>query len=60
MHVKFLEDTKLEGVASMLQYRIRTQKDLDHLETWSEINMMKRNKDKCKIKRTNTTWGITG
>uniref|UniRef100_A0A674JM42 Reverse transcriptase domain-containing protein n=1 Tax=Terrapene triunguis TaxID=2587831 RepID=A0A674JM42_9SAUR len=47
--IKFADDTKLGGVASALEDRIKIQNDLDKLEKWSEVNGMKFNKDKCKV-----------
>uniref|UniRef100_A0A8C4Y200 Macro domain-containing protein n=1 Tax=Gopherus evgoodei TaxID=1825980 RepID=A0A8C4Y200_9SAUR len=46
---KFADDTKLGGVASALEDRIKIQNDPDKLEKWSEVNRMKFNKDKCKV-----------
>ncbi|CAM5075370.1 unnamed protein product [Eretmochelys imbricata] len=47
--LKSEDDTKLGGVASALEDRIKIQNDLDKLEKWSEVNRMKFNKDKCKV-----------
>ncbi|CAM5094356.1 unnamed protein product [Natator depressus] len=47
--IKFVDNTKLGGVASALEDRIKIQNDLDKLEKWSEVNRMKFNKDKCKV-----------
>ncbi|CAM4578709.1 unnamed protein product [Lepidochelys olivacea] len=47
--IKFADDTKLGVVASALEDRIKIQNDLDKLEKWSEVNMMKFNKNKCKV-----------
>ncbi|CAM4569741.1 unnamed protein product [Caretta caretta] len=38
--IKFAKDTKLGGVASALEDRIKMQNDLDKLEKWSEVNRM--------------------
>lgn len=46
MLIKFAADTKLEGVASTLQDRIRIQ---NNLENWSEISKMRLNKDQCQV-----------
>ncbi|CAM5129309.1 unnamed protein product [Eretmochelys imbricata] len=47
--IKFEDTTKLGGVASGLEERIKIQNDLDKLEKWTEVNRMKFNKDKCKV-----------
>lgn len=39
----------VRGVASTREGRSRIQNDFDELEKWSEINMMKFSKDKCKV-----------
>ncbi|CAM4587276.1 unnamed protein product [Lepidochelys kempii] len=38
--IKFVDDTKLGGVASALEARIVIQNDLDRLEKGSEVNRM--------------------
>ncbi|CAM4630454.1 unnamed protein product [Lepidochelys kempii] len=47
--IKVVDDTKLGGVVSALEDRMKIQNDLEKLEKWSEINRMKFNKDKCKV-----------
>uniref|UniRef100_K7EWB1 Reverse transcriptase domain-containing protein n=1 Tax=Pelodiscus sinensis TaxID=13735 RepID=K7EWB1_PELSI len=47
--IKFADDTKLGGVATALEDRVKIQNDLDKLEKWSEVSRMKFNKDKCKV-----------
>ncbi|CAM5081660.1 unnamed protein product [Natator depressus] len=47
--IKFEDDTKLGGVASALEDRIKIHNDLDKLEKWSEVIWMKFSKDKCKV-----------
>ena len=46
---KFADDTKLGGVVGMLEGRARIQSDLDKLEAWTKRNLMRFNKDKCKV-----------
>jgi len=46
---KFAENAKLCGVVDMLEGRDAIQRDLDRLERWACVNLMKFNKAKCKV-----------
>ena len=47
--IKFASDTKLCGMVDILEGRDAIQRDLERLERWAWANLMKCNKDKCKV-----------
>ncbi|KAK4822655.1 hypothetical protein QYF61_018607 [Mycteria americana] len=47
--VPCLDDTKLSGVADTLVGQGTIQRDIDRLERWARLNLMKFNKAKCKV-----------
>ncbi|KAK4831278.1 hypothetical protein QYF61_016748 [Mycteria americana] len=46
---KFAKDTKVCGVANMLEGRDAIQRDLGRLERWAPTNLMKFKKAKCRV-----------
>ncbi|TRZ06974.1 hypothetical protein HGM15179_020133 [Zosterops borbonicus] len=47
---KFTDNTKLYGTVDTLEGKGDIQRDLDRLEMWARVNLMKFNKAKCKGK----------
>ncbi|GAB0204113.1 mitochondrial enolase superfamily member 1 [Grus japonensis] len=47
--MKFADDTKLSGEVDSSEWKATLQEDLDRLEEWANKNLMKFNKDKCKV-----------
>ena len=46
---KFMNDTKVSGIADILVGQVAIQRDLDRLKRWVSINLMEFNTAECKV-----------